>query len=347
METPHDAAIERQLGAQQVQFVEVETQRPLALHGERLARHVGRDEGIAVAVAADPASHAQEGRHVEVLPGRVDGAEAILEVGVEDRQRVQERMVVVGKTVGDLVDDPEARAAYQVGLPQGEHGAAQSPAVGRQLFRRELDAVALVEQPGDLHLTVDRALAPDLGRMRRQDRAAESVGEERLQLLPGKPDAAGTIERVGHRALPRRRLGHGVGTGAADVVLVLGEVGEVREIAERPDDTQRLTCRQAAHDRLQLLAGGLVGVAVELDSGAPYVLDQLEHRIALLGAHRVAQDAPEQPYVVAQRQVLVGRFAVVQGFHRLHHNTTRGRGFDIRVEALRWHTNCMKSGQFA
>ena len=149
-------------------------------------RHVGRDEGIAVAVAADPAPHAQEGRHVEVAPGRVDAAQAILEVGVEDRQRVQEGVVVVGETVGDLVDDPQTRAAHQAGLPQGEHGAAQRPAVGRQLLRRELDAVALVEQPGDLHLAVDRALAADLGRMRRQDRAAESVGEERLQLLRGR-----------------------------------------------------------------------------------------------------------------------------------------------------------------
>ena len=99
-------------------------------------------------------------------------------------------------------------------------------------------------------------------------------------------------------------------------MLVLGDVGEVREIAEGADDAERLVGRQAAHDRLQLLPGGLVGVAVELDAGAPDVFDELEHRIALLGAHRVAQDAPEQPDVVAQREVLVGRFAVVQGFHR-------------------------------
>ena len=90
---------------------------------------------------------------------------------------------------------------------------------------------------------------------------------------------------------------------------------------------QRLVGRQAAHDRLQFLPGGLVGVAVELDSGAPYAFDELEHRVAFLGPHRVAQDAPEQPDVVAQRQVLLGRFAVVQGFHGPHHNTTRGRRF--------------------
>ncbi len=183
--------------------------------------------------------------------------------------------------------------------------------------------------------------------MRRQDRAAQSVGEECLQLFPGEAGVAGAIERVGHRALPRRRLGHGVGTGAADVVLVFGEVGEMREIAESPDDAQRLIRRQAAHDRLQLLPGGLVGVAMELDSGASDVFDEFEHRIAFLGSHRVAQDAPEQPYVVAQRQVLLGRFGVVQGFHGRHHNTSCGSGFDIRVGPLRWHTNCMHFGQFA
>ena len=71
-----------------MQLVEIEAQCPLALHGERLRRYVGRDEGIAVAIAADPAAHAQEGGHVEVPPGHFDAAEAILEVGVENRQRV-------------------------------------------------------------------------------------------------------------------------------------------------------------------------------------------------------------------------------------------------------------------
>ena len=343
----HDATIERQFGAEQMQLLEIEAQRPLALHGERLRRHVGRDEGIAVAVAADPAPHAQEGRHVEIAPGRIDAAQAILQVGVEDGQSMKEGVVVVGEAVGDLVDHPEALAAHQAGLPQGEHGTAQRPAVGGELLRRELHAVALVEQLRNLHLAVDRALATDFRRMRRQDRAAERVGEERLQLSARDAGVAGAIERVGHGALAGQRFGHGIGTGAADVMLVFGEVGEMREIAEGPDDAQRLVRRQAAHDGLQFLSGGLVGLAVELDSGAPDAFDELEHRVTFLGAYRVAQDAPEQPDVVAQREVLLGRFAGVQGFHGRQHNTSCGAGFDIRVNRLRWHTNCMHSGQFA
>ena len=251
-------------------------------------------------------------------------------------------MVVVGEPVGDLVDHPQARAAQQAGLPQGEHGAAQRPAVGRELLRRELDAVALVEQPRDLHLAVDRALAADLGRMRRQHRRCRARwAKKACSCSREMPAPAGATERIGHRALARRRLGHGVGAGAADVVLVLGDVGEMREIAEGADDAERLIGRQAAHDRLQLLPRGLVGVAVELHAGAPDVLDQLEHRVAFLGPHRVAQDAAEQPDVVAQREVLLGRFAGGRGFHGLHHNTSVRLGFDIRVDPLRWHTNCM------
>ncbi len=172
-----------------------------------------------------------------LLPGRVGDAEQALEVGVEQRQRPQEGVVVVGQPVGDLVDDAQTRAAHQAGLPQGEHVAPQRAAVGGQLLRRELDPVALVEQAGDLHLAVDRALAADLGRMGRQHRAAQGVVEEARAAARATSRAwRARPERIGHGARPRRRLGLGVGARAADVVLVLGDVGEVREIAEGADD---------------------------------------------------------------------------------------------------------------
>ncbi len=78
---------------------------------------------------------------------------------------------------------------------------------------------------------------------------------------------------------------------------------------------QRPVGRQAAHDLLQFLARRLVGVAMELHAGAADVLDQLEHGIALLGPHRVAQDAAEQPDVVTQRGVFFGRLDGVQAIH--------------------------------
>ena len=48
-----------------MKLIEIEAQRPRALHAQRLAQHVGVDERIAVAVAADPAPDPQKGRDVD------------------------------------------------------------------------------------------------------------------------------------------------------------------------------------------------------------------------------------------------------------------------------------------
>jgi len=90
-------------------------------------------------------------------------------------------------------------------------------------------------------------------------------------------------------------------------MLVLGDVGEMREIAEGADDADGLVVRQAADDGLELLARGLVRVAVEAQRGLADALDEGEGLIAFLGVHRLAEDTAEEPYVVAQRRVLVGR----------------------------------------
>ena len=102
-----------------------------------------------------------------------------------------------------------------------------------------------------------------------------------------------------------------MGAVAADVVLVLGDVGEMGEIAV------------GAHDRERL-----VGVeAVEVASSsrrAPASLWRWKRieawricstssidLLALLLAHGVAEDAAEQADVVAQRHVLLGVVRVV------------------------------------
>src|SRR5580692_4200524 len=111
-----------------------------------------------------------------------------------------------------------------------------------------------------------------------------------------------------HRALARRRGGEGMRPGTADVVLVLGDVGEMREEAERTDQVQRLIARQGVEHPFELLPRGAVLVAAKADRALADALDGVERRVTLLLTHRVAEDAAEQPDVLAQRQVLV--FAV-------------------------------------
>ena len=117
-----------------------------------------------------------------------------------------------------------------------------------------------------------------------------------------------------------------MGAIAADVMLILGDIGEVREIAEGAHDRQRLVGGQAVEHRLQLAPRADFVVAMEADRGLADALDHFENLFALLLAHGVAENSAEQTDVVAQRQVLLGlirrrmRHALGRGIegHRAH-----------------------------
>jgi hypothetical protein len=57
-------------------------------------------------------------------------------------------------------------------------------------------------------------------------------------------------------AFARRRAGQVVGAAAADVVLVLGDVGQLQEVAEGADDDLRRVARQRVEQTGQFGAGG-------------------------------------------------------------------------------------------
>ena len=59
---------QRQFGAERVQFLEIKAQHAAALQLQRAAHHLRGHERVAVAVAADPASHPQERRQVAARP---------------------------------------------------------------------------------------------------------------------------------------------------------------------------------------------------------------------------------------------------------------------------------------
>ena len=89
-------------------------------------------------------------------------------------------------------------------------------------------------------------------------------------------------------------------------MLVLGDVGEMREEAEGADELQRLVAGQRVQRVFELVARGAVLVAAEPDRALPDALDRGKGGVAVLLTHRVAKDPAEEPDVLAQRQVLVG-----------------------------------------
>ena len=305
----HQSRRQRQLAAEPVHLIEVMLERDGRLRADRVRQRFRRHERIAVAVAADPRAGTQE----RLQPGHVE-VEIVRKprrhVRVELRNLVEKRVAVVREAVVDLVLHLELREPDHRGLPQLEHLAVERGVELGDLGGRQLDAVAPDEQPRDLALGVEDALALDLGRMRGQHRRDQRLVEparDRRTVDAGRGEA---LERVRDAAALRRRAGERVRAAAAVLVHVLGDVGEMREVAERAHDMEHLGDRQRIQHRRQLVAhgvrAGVVG-APEADRRLPDRLDPREARLSRLRAQHVAEHAAEQARVFLEREILVDR----------------------------------------
>ena len=267
-----------------------------ALHVQCLAHNRGVDIGIAVPVPADPAADAQKGRH--------GFRERVFQTGVQAGQFAEERMVVIGQAVRDFVYHFQPFLPQHIGLPQGQDRAAKPGFEFRPFFRREAAAFARIEQGGDIHFAVHRALAANLRGVRGQygiyRRAREKVPH-------GLRRHTGFV-RLGqgkcHRPAPRGIAGQVMASRPPDVMIILGYVCQMGEVAERANDLHGLIRGQRPQQRLKVASGIVVVVAVKADRRLPDRLDKLEDTLAFLGADRLPQDTAEKADILAQRNIL-------------------------------------------
>ncbi len=89
---------------------------------------------------------------------------------------------------------------------------------------------------------------------------------------------------------------------AAVLLLVLGDVEQVREIAEGAHQLQGLVQVERVQLALELRAAAFL--AVETHRGLADALDALERRVARLAADHLPEQAPEQAPVLAQQGFL-------------------------------------------
>ena len=83
------------------------------------------------------------------------------------------------------------------------------------------------------------------------------------------------------------------------MVLIFGDIGEMREETERADELQCLARRQAVQRLRELATCCDILVAAEAHRALANALDDVKHGLAALLTHRVAEDAAEQPDVFA------------------------------------------------
>jgi hypothetical protein len=91
---------------------------------------------------------------------------------------------------------------------------------------------------------------------------------------------------------------------APDMVLILGNVCQMREIAEGADDLDRLLRCQLFQQILELVMGWLVIRPVQPCGRLADVFDKVENLVTLLVTHAVAQHASKQANVFLQWGIL-------------------------------------------
>ena len=310
----HEALRQRQLGAQAVDRVEVVIERHGGLRPDRVFERARHDERVAVAVAADPRSHPQERRHADARaepPLERDG-----QTLVDPRHLREERVAVVREAVVDLVGDLQLGQPQHRRLPQRQHLPVEARFPLGDFVGRQQRAIAPHQQARDLALAIEDALALDFGRVRRQHRRHQRLGEPVGER--GGPDAGlrEMRERRVDAAPLRWRAGQRVDAAAPVLVHVFREVREVRKIGKRAHDVERVGDRQVIEQRRQFGAHvariGRFGAA-KADRG---LADRLDARIGILAgvaAQHVAQQPAEQAGVFLERLVAVERIVEHRG----------------------------------
>jgi hypothetical protein len=166
-----------------------------------------------------------------------------------------------------------------------------------------------LQQARDLALAIEDALALHFSRVGGEYRAHERVGEPRGESRLVDALAGDAIERVGEASALRRRARERMDPAAPILVDVLSDVDEVREVAEGADDIERLRDGEVVEQGDELPAHRrrvVVDRAPKPHRGLADGLDACVACLARLRAQHVAEEAAQEPRVLAERQVLVG-----------------------------------------
>ena len=119
---------------------------PVAL--QRGARHVGGHPGVAVAIASDPRSPAEERPHLEALAGIRTG-QRVFELADDRRRHVEERALEDVEACANLVERRRPRGARLLGAIEGADRRAKLAEHLRAIPRGEARIVEAIEVARD------------------------------------------------------------------------------------------------------------------------------------------------------------------------------------------------------
>jgi len=289
----------RQGGDQPFDLPEIELGRHLARRQQHLAGHHGGDVRVAIAITAHPGGEAdRRGLQRQVQAGRARERRIRLaqHVGHGSPQRVLDG----GKAPLGLFHRGRAVAADFLGVPDLGDQPLQLQLDAGTLGRRQVGMVARRQLLGDGVVLLDQGAPGNLGGVGGQDQLdfqPADLARQEFFVVPGGLEA---LEQVGkHAGLERRGL---PGTAAANLVVLLGDVGQVEELVERTGHRQQFVLIEAVQ-RLGQQLRALLGPAPRRLGTLADAFDLVEEQIAVLRTDGVAEQFSQQVYVVAQARI--------------------------------------------
>ena len=257
---------------------EIIIENGLRLAADRIFQRLRGDVRIAVTIPAHPRTGFQERQDIAVQ------TEQVRQPALDGRNLAKEGTREDGDGVLDLVVDVNADRPQHARLPQRPDLAPELGFDFRAFSRLLVRPFAHHQQGADVGFAIEDALAPHLGRMRRNN------GRQQRVRQIGARTSGGDV-RVRFQLLQRTRP-------CLDVdEMVVGDVGELGKDGEGPNEERHLGRLELAQPAVEPDIGD--AVAMFADRLLANLLNQVEVGLAALQALRVLailflDDRPEQ-----------------------------------------------------
>ncbi len=279
--------------------VEVVVQEAFLLESDRIGGGVRRDAWVAVAVAADPGAESEERGHSPVSVG-IDPAQARFDGPIDPGNDLQQVLLDHAEPLLDLVLDGRPRVADGVGQPEGLDLLGDRGDGPLAVDRDDHGVFQAVELASDARQFLQDRSPSSLAGVRGEDRADQGPIEVLGDLVRVNPPVAKLPEgRLGALVDPGRVGLPGMGADRANPGLLLGQVGQIKIDAERPD--QRPEVRQTQFPQPVAEPPGRLGrrVGPEVFRRRADLLDQRERILARQAANRLTKQPAEKARDVA------------------------------------------------
>ncbi len=265
------------------------------LQAQRQRRGLGFDIGIAVTVAADPGTETQQAGNADVLRAfRIHAAHALFQMAVHHRDRLEQTLFEVIKTVADLVAHLRAMHAHLVGLPQHLDLILETLGDFLALILAETQIVEQFAGDEDAAQRFHDGAALGFGRVSGEHRNVGQSVEQDLELFGTHAIGAQIAQRGVEGTGPQRPATAHLPAPQPVLISLFGDVDQTEidiEGAHHVRDDVRL---EFADQSRQTRAGLRIVLAVQIDVTLAQRLHGLQHLAAGLRAQHLAQQIAEQ-----------------------------------------------------